>query len=646
MAKPAPPDPDGENTRSFQRSASIDPPTEIRVVESAEADWNDVRSMKSSLRDSKSSFSLGKILKSESFRKKQSSTSKSTGGDANSKSKPSMRLTVKILRAITSKNEDARSMPSEINSRRATHYRAETPSARPKRTTRIIPTAKAGRGLRPTDPAYADVQSIVSENDLRRIRKSTFQPQAQNEAMSEKGLEPASATHENTTKATLFTQDDQPQSNQTVDSEDNRWSPSKTPQYPNLSSADTTATTADIISLHSNHKVNFKPTTITRYAEDSLVSHSAKTVTTCDVDSLGKNITMERKKMKKKKKNKKHRSRSKEQHAHEENKRHKCRVEGYPYTELKTGIHGTYSGPVNEIFQPDGEGEFSIQNIVDGSRFQFKGTVWENGSMVSNQLLLFHKMMEFQETNNISRDRSTEFNDSNVNGERTNAKMHIISDYNDTDTRSSSKKKKKHRKKSKSDADSKSGSKKKKKRSKVQVNDLDSVSNSKSNEQNDSEDHAHSKSSSKMTVEEKLDPKLISNTGKNRQSALLPMKNNQDTQHIEINSTLSENTPFEYSLGVVARSRSEMLVAATPTLALQATSSIKIHEKAFLQRSNGLWTVAILADRSFQPFNSYRISSKWYKLEEIDDSAVLEECLLFVINSQGGTKIVPVSALL
>lgn len=639
-------DPDGVNMRSTNRSESIDPPTEIRVVESAVADWKNVSSKRSSLRDSKSSFSLGKMLKSESVRKKLSSTGNDTDGDPNSKSsrrrssrdgpKTSnpMRLSVKILRAFTSKSEDTRSMPSGTNSRRTTHYRAEPSSTTPKRSTQIIKTTKAGRGLKPTDPTYADVQSLVPENDLRRIRKSTFQPSVQNEVMPEKVLEHVSRTLQDfnslSANATLIAPDDQPQSNQQVNSKPETDFPS----------ADTTVITADN-QLQSNHKVNFKPTTITRYTEDSAVSQSVRSVTTCDFDSLGKNTTMERVKMKKKKK--KHRSKSKEREDYNENKRQECRVVGYPFTELRTGIHGTYSGPVNEIFQPHtltGEGEFHIQNTVNGSRFQFKGTVWENGSMVSNQLLLFRQTVDVKELNIVSRGGYADLKYSDAKDERAHS----------AHSSSSSKKKKKHRKKSISGEDSRSSSKKKKRRHKVPPSDHDSGSRSKNNEHEKSGRHENSRSSSEMTTEKQLDPKLVSDPRKNRQSALIPVQNKQDTLHTENNSTSAKElmtSPFEHSLGTVARARSEMIVAANPILAVEATSTLKIHEKAFLQRSNGLWTVAMLADRSMQPINSYRISSKWYKTEEIEkyERVALEESLLFVINLQGGTKIVPVSAL-
>jgi hypothetical protein len=275
--------------------------------------------------------------------------------------------------------------------------------------------------------------------------------------------------------------------------------------------------------------VDFKPTTIARYTAHTAVSQSVQSVTTSEFDSLGTNPSNTRKKPKKK--------RSKSKDGKKKENRHECRVTGFPFTELKTGIHGKYFGPVDDAFRPHGTGEFHIVNDVDGSKFHFGGTIWENGFMVSSQLMMFRRTMEGD------------------------------------------------------------GMKSKKKKKSKQMRQSASTS-----------------SSTELGVDNSVLTSQVTNS-------------------------------HEYSLGEIARSRTDMIIAPDSVSATEATSTLHVHDKAFLQRSNGLWTVAMLADRSMQPKNSYRVSSKWYSQEEIGDykSEVLEESLLFVINVEGGTKIVPVS---
>ncbi|KAL3800178.1 hypothetical protein HJC23_001099 [Cyclotella cryptica] len=94
-----------------------------------------------------------------------------------------------------------------------------------------------------------------------------------------------------------------------------------------------------------------------------------------------------------------------------------------------------------------------------------------------------------------------------------------------------------------------------------------------------------------------------------------------------------------YSLGDVASTPKHMIIHRSNTEAIHSASLLKQYEQAFLKRSNGLWTVAILADRSLQPVK--RDSSHWYSEWEIDSTTMeLEESMLFVINEHGATKTV------
>lgn len=52
-------------------------------------------------------------------------------------------------------------------------------------------------------------------------------------------------------------------------------------------------------------------------------------------------------------------------------------------------------------------------------------------------------------------------------------------------------------------------------------------------------------------------------------------------------------------------------------------------------------TCAVLADRTFQPTNAPSTRAHWHTESEIDEGGMrLEECMLFVINDDGATKIV------
>jgi hypothetical protein len=98
----------------------------------------------------------------------------------------------------------------------------------------------------------------------------------------------------------------------------------------------------------------------------------------------------------------------------------------------------------------------------------------------------------------------------------------------------------------------------------------------------------------------------------------------------------------KYNLGDIARTPRDMIIYTSNNEAIHSASLLKKYEKAFLKRSNGLWTAAILADRSLQPTKTkQRASAHWYTEWEIDPTTMeLEDSMLFVINGDGATKIV------
>jgi len=84
----------------------------------------------------------------------------------------------------------------------------------------------------------------------------------------------------------------------------------------------------------------------------------------------------------------------------------------------------------------------------------------------------------------------------------------------------------------------------------------------------------------------------------------------------------------DYSLGKTLHSVSHMIIEPTPEQATQAVDSLKTHDFAFVKRSNGSYSFAILAYRSMEP------------TKRADEDAAMGECMNFVIGDSGSTKMV------
>jgi len=100
----------------------------------------------------------------------------------------------------------------------------------------------------------------------------------------------------------------------------------------------------------------------------------------------------------------------------------------------------------------------------------------------------------------------------------------------------------------------------------------------------------------------------------------------------------------QYSLGDACRTPNDMIIHRSNQKAIQSTSLLKKWDQAFVKRSNGLWTVAVLIDRSLQPKNMKHRRhehARWCTVWEIDPRSMeLEESMLFAINGEGATKII------
>ena len=67
-----------------------------------------------------------------------------------------------------------------------------------------------------------------------------------------------------------------------------------------------------------------------------------------------------------------------------------------------------------------------------------------------------------------------------------------------------------------------------------------------------------------------------------------------------------------------------MLIESTPELAMQAADTLEKHDFAFVKRSNGSYSYAILARRTFAPMKGHKDAT--------------EECMTFVTDESGSTK--------
>jgi len=84
----------------------------------------------------------------------------------------------------------------------------------------------------------------------------------------------------------------------------------------------------------------------------------------------------------------------------------------------------------------------------------------------------------------------------------------------------------------------------------------------------------------------------------------------------------------DYSLGETIRTPSHMTIEPTSEQAIRAVTLLKTHDFAFVKRSDGSYSFAILAYRSTRP------------LKGAKDTSDTEECMNFVMSDNGATKTV------
>jgi len=108
-----------------------------------------------------------------------------------------------------------------------------------------------------------------------------------------------------------------------------------------------------------------------------------------------------------------------------------------------------------------------------------------------------------------------------------------------------------------------------------------------------------------------------------REHAMLPVPVHSQ----EIKSLEAKGFRSDYSLGDIIRSRSHMIIETSPESAFQAVDTLQRHDFAFVKRSDGSYSYAILAFRSLEPAEY-----------QSDSTTSLEEHMAFVTYGSGLIK--------
>jgi len=99
-----------------------------------------------------------------------------------------------------------------------------------------------------------------------------------------------------------------------------------------------------------------------------------------------------------------------------------------------------------------------------------------------------------------------------------------------------------------------------------------------------------------------------------------------------------------YNLGDACRTPQDMVILRSKQEAIESASVLKKWDGAFIKRSCGAWTYAILIERAHQPVNVLKRRLEyfyWATVSEVDPRDELEDSMLFAIDGDGSTKIIP-----
>jgi hypothetical protein len=99
-----------------------------------------------------------------------------------------------------------------------------------------------------------------------------------------------------------------------------------------------------------------------------------------------------------------------------------------------------------------------------------------------------------------------------------------------------------------------------------------------------------------------------------------------------------------YNLGDACRTPHDMIICRSKQEAIESASVLKKWDGAFIKRSCGVWTYAILIERAPQPLNVLKKRLEyfyWATVCEVDPRYEMEDSMLFAIDGEGATKIIP-----
>lgn len=105
--------------------------------------------------------------------------------------------------------------------------------------------------------------------------------------------------------------------------------------------------------------------------------------------------------------------------------------------------------------------------------------------------------------------------------------------------------------------------------------------------------------------------------------------------------------PVGYKIGDACRSPQDMIIRHSRIEASESASLLKKWDGAFIKRSSGVWTYAVLIERAHQPVDIMKRRLKychWTSVWEVDPRYEMQDSMLFAIDSNGGTKIIPKDA--
>ena len=115
--------------------------------------------------------------------------------------------------------------------------------------------------------------------------------------------------------------------------------------------------------------------------------------------------------------------------------------------------------------------------------------------------------------------------------------------------------------------------------------------------------------------------------------APLPLSSSIDEKQTIVEEQHEHENGFrgDYTIGETLRSSSHMSIEATSEQAIQAISSLDQHDFAFIKRSDGSYSYAILACRSMEPIKG---------ADNNDKAESMEEYMAFMTSKAGATKMV------